>query len=189
MASAIAHRVEELLGILSEPMRVELIDNYASVYGRVPISGDDRKFAETLFRASLRDASVQVRHSVSEAIKGHPGVPRDIAITLAVDVPEVAVPVLQHSPILTDGDLTRIVEANEIEQQIAVANRRVVSGKQSESLVNTKDEDVVAELVGNRGAVILEPTLIRIIEIFSGNDVIMENLSLRPTPPHPWFDV
>lgn len=182
MVSTTAHRVEELLGILSEPMRVEFIDNYAAVYRRVPLSGTDRKFAETLFRASLRDASVQVRHSVSEAIKDHPEVPRDIAITLAMDMPDVAASVLRHSPILTDDDLTKFVRAKGVELQVAVANRRVISGNLSESLVNTNDEDVV-ELVGNRGAKILEPTLIRIIETFSGNEAIMENLSRRPELP------
>ena len=183
MASSFAQRVEELVSILSEPMRVELIENYAAVYRRVPLSGTDRKFAETLFRATLRDASVQVRRSLSEAIKNHPEVPRGIAITLAMDVPDVVVPVLRHSPILTDDDFTRFVKGKGVELQIAVANRRVVSGKLSESLVNTNDEDVVAELVGNHGAIILEPTLIRIIEMFSGNEAIMENLSRRPELP------
>ena len=183
MGSAIANKISGVVGMLSELQRIELIDNYAAVFSNVPISESNRRIAEAVFRATLRDVSVAVRQNLSDAIKNHPGVPRDIAVALATDVVEVAVPMVQYSSVLTDDDLLKIVNTKSAEKQVAVASRKAVSARVSDSLVGTQNENVVSVLSGNRGATILEPTYGRVIDMFSGSDAILENLARRPELP------
>ena len=49
-----------------------------------------------------------VRDALSENLKENPNVPHEVALSLAQDVDQVSLPVLQYSEILSDQDLTEV---------------------------------------------------------------------------------
>ena len=66
--------------------------------------------AEDAFRVLRFDGEPLVRRVLSDCLKRAAGLPRDIALALAYDKIEVAEPMLEHSPALTDDDLIRIID-------------------------------------------------------------------------------
>jgi len=79
----------------------------ATTFGDAQLTEGERKIAEDIFRVMLKDASVRVRHALAESLKENPDVPHDVATSLAKDVDEVALPVVEFSSVLTDQDLIR----------------------------------------------------------------------------------
>ncbi len=53
--------------------------------------------AEQIFRIMVKDAEVRVREALAINLKENPNVPHDVAVTLAKDVDQVALPVLRFS--------------------------------------------------------------------------------------------
>src|SRR5690606_21470051 len=117
-----------------------------------------------IFRILLRDAEVQVRVALAQHVKEAKMLPRDLAVSLARDVDPVAVPVLEHSTVLTDDDLVEIIRVFGATKQRAIARRRVLSHAVAAALVDTGDEDVVHDLVSNAGADISEKSLQKVLE-------------------------
>ena len=87
-----------------------------------------------------------------------------MAVTLAQDVEQVALPVLQFSDVLTDDDLIAIISSQSPEKQVAIAKRSTVSENVSDALVETGNEDVVTSLVSNEGVEISERSLIKVVD-------------------------
>jgi uncharacterized protein (DUF2336 family) len=110
-------------------------------------------------------------------------VPHDVAISLARDVEQVAVPMLHYSLVLTDDDLVEIVRTRPAAFQMAIAQREHVSEAVSEAIVDHGTEEVVGTLVKNPGADVTERVGAKIIDLFSGCEVVMDGLAQRPTLP------
>ena len=116
------------------------------------LSAEQRKLAEDIFRLMVRDAEVRVRQALSRQLKENQFVPHDVAMSLAKDVEDVSLPMLEFSEVLSDADLIEIVRSQEAIKAQAVARRAHVSTAVSDALVDTHNEDVVATLVANSGA-------------------------------------
>ena len=147
------------------------------------LTDSERGLAEDIIRAFMRDAEVRVRGALAEALKTCPEVPQDIAVGLARDVADVAVPFVQFSQAFTDADLLAIVAENRPDTQVAVARRADVSEPVSAALVRGGNETVVAELVGNPGARISDTTFGEIEARHGGNARVAEALAVRPKVP------
>ena len=107
----------------------------------------------------VKDAEVRVREALAMHLKESFAPPRGVTLSLARDVNSVALPVLEHSAVLTDEDLIQIVRSEGSEKLVAIAGRATVSEAVSSALVETDDEDVVSTLVANEGAEIPEASL------------------------------
>lgn len=140
--------------------------------------------AEQIFRLLLRDAEVAVRATLADSLKQNPHAPRDVILKLAADVDEVARPVLEKSSVLQDDDLMDIIRSHEeITKHIAIANREQVSSMVSTALVETRNENVVRQLVNNDGANISEHSLKRIVQDHSRSDAVISGMAARPNLP------
>src|SRR6201986_2546343 len=73
------------------------------------LSEDDRIAAEGVLLALLDDPSSLVRQAMAEVFARSAEAPAAIVQALSVDQPNVALPVLEHSPLLIDADLVDIV--------------------------------------------------------------------------------
>ena len=73
------------------------------------LSEDDRAAAEGALLMLLDDASPLVRQAMAEIFAHSMDAPPAIIAALAVDQASVAVPILEHSPLLLDSDLVDIV--------------------------------------------------------------------------------
>ncbi|WFU76130.1 DUF2336 domain-containing protein [Bradyrhizobium sp. CB2312] len=87
------------------------------------LSTDDRIAAEGALLMQLDDPSPLVRQAMAEAFARSLDAPAAIVRALSADQPTVALPVLEHSPLLIDADLVDIVATGNDEVQCAVARR------------------------------------------------------------------
>src|SRR5947199_8993474 len=69
------------------------------------MSEDDRAATEGALLMLLDDASPLVRQAMAEVFSRSAAAPAAIVQALSQDQPSVALPVLEHSPLLIDGDL------------------------------------------------------------------------------------
>jgi uncharacterized protein (DUF2336 family) len=109
----------------------------------------------------IRDQAVRVRQIMSEAIKDLEGVPHELVLKLARD-PElvVASPVLQYSPVLTDGDLADILRQLPVPGTAVAIAKRVDLSPDLAHIIGTGEEiDAVTTLLKNKSAQIREETL------------------------------
>ena len=175
---------QDVARLLSKPdgdTRAEIAGKIASQHAQ--LSDKERKMAEDIFRVMVKDAEVRVRAALSRQLKENQFVPHDVAVSLARDVEDVALPMLQFSEVLTDADLIEIVNSQESHKAEAVARRAHVSTAVSDALVETGNESVVATLVANKGAEISEATLHKVVDEFGSNELIGKPLSERADLP------
>ncbi|HEY0837843.1 MAG TPA: DUF2336 domain-containing protein, partial [Azospirillum sp.] len=147
------------------------------------LSDSERTLAEEIIRAMARDAVVRVRQSLAENLKASANLPRDVALTLAKDVEDVAIPILSVSQVLTDADLLEIVRSGTGAKQTAIAVRPSVSPRVADALVETGSEQAVAALVANEGAQLEEGALDRVIDRFGASEAVQAPLVRRARLP------
>jgi uncharacterized protein (DUF2336 family) len=175
---------EDVKRLLSNPtgdVRAEIADKIASQHQG--LSDGERKLAEDIFRLMVRDAEVRVREALARQLKENPTVPHDVALSLARDVEDVSLPMLQFSDVLTDEDLIEIVRSQSPEKQVAVAGRSHVSASLADALVDTGNEAAVATLVSNEGADLTENALNRVVDRYGESDQVGTALVERKVLP------
>ena len=118
--------VNRLLADTTVEARADTAADIAAAYGE-GLNDGERQVAEEIFRLMMQDAEVRVRQALSESLKDNPIVPRDVALTLAADVADVALPILEYSSVLNDDDLVEIIRSQSADHQKAIAQRATVS--------------------------------------------------------------
>ncbi len=142
--------------------------------------GDAMEAALTIL---LDDPVPEVRHALADVLAPSPAAPHHIIISLAVDLPEIAVVVLAQSPLLIDAELVDIAGAGTPVLQIAIAGRERVSGAVAAALAEVGERKACLKLLGNSAAKIARISFRRIAERFP-DDVEMRDLLLaRPDLP------
>jgi len=87
------------------------------------LSEEDRVAAEGALLMLLDDTSPLVRRAMAEVFSRSQEAPAAIVQALALDQPSVALPILEHSPLLIDADLVDIAATGSGETQCAIARR------------------------------------------------------------------
>ncbi len=142
--------------------------------------GDAMEAALTIL---LDDPAPEVRRALADVLAESPAAPHHIIISLAVDLPEIAVIVLARSPLLIDPELVDIAGAGTPALQIAIAGRQAVSGAVAAALAEVGERKACLTLLANRAATIARISFRRIAERFA-DDVEMRDLLLaRPDLP------
>ncbi len=175
--------VKNLLTNPSGEQRAETAAKFAASFDPEQLSSEEKQLAEDIFLIMVQDAEIRVREALSENLKENPNVPHEVALSLAQDVNQVSLPVLQFSEVLSDQDLTEIIKSQGAEKQIAIAGRANISENVSAALVQTQDENVVAQLVGNEGAEISDKSLETVVDTLGGSEKIQGAMVNRPQLP------
>lgn len=175
--------VVKLLNNPSEDVRVETVGKISTSFNQSNLSQSEQKIAEDIFRKLAQDAAVRVRQALSEHLKENDQLPKDIAMNLAQDIDEVALPIIQDSAVLSEEDLIAIIQTDSVEKQKAVARRPHISEKISHELIETNNKEVVQEVVDNKTAHISENSYQKIIESFPEDQSIQESLVNRDQLP------
>ena len=149
-----------------------------------------RELSNRVLETLARDHAAKVRQIVAEALKDSVDAPPAVIQKLARDIEiQVAGPILEHSPMLTDEDLLEIISAGPIRGALsAIARRRQVSGQLSHAvadaaLADPNESNSVRKLLQNHSAQIREDTLDRILDRAGRVPVWHEPLVERPTLP------
>src|ERR1700747_3278169 len=87
------------------------------------LSQDDRIAAEGALLMLLDDPSPLVRQAMAETFARSTEAPAAIVQALSTDQPSVALPVLEHSPLLIDADLVNIVATGNSKTKCAIPRR------------------------------------------------------------------
>ena len=176
--------VEKLLKESSSGARVTVLEKIAINYDAGGFETRELLIAEQIFRLLLKDTEIQVRKSLAEHLKENSQIPRDIILGLAKDVEEVALPLLRSSEVLSDADLIEIIRTSRgIAKSLAVSQRKIVSPRVSEALIDTNSEEVVAKLVQNQGAEISDSSYRKILQDFSNSNEVLSHVVGRESLP------
>ncbi len=175
--------VEELKRTRSPQARANIAAKFGSQYGELATT-DNASLAKAVLLLLVRDVEKEVRQRLAEAVADCEELPADVASRLARDDIDIARPILERSPVLSDEELVEIVRTNSIQYALAVAGRERISEMVSEALVDSGDEQVVVRLTGNAGAELSRRTLERIAEEFRESRPVQDRLVKRPALPY-----
>lgn len=149
-------------------VRGELAQKIARIAPQLTASDQDKlkRMAYESLETLAMDQVVRVRMILAEALKDVAGAPPEVIRRLAFDTEiDVAGPILQFSPVLTDADLIEIIDEGSLPGRFsAICRRRHIGEPVSEAIIATAEEEAVAMLLANPSAQIREETLNTIID-------------------------
>jgi uncharacterized protein (DUF2336 family) len=128
------------------------------------LSEDDRLAAEGALLMLLDDTSPLVRRAMAEVFARSFEAPAAIVQALALDQPSVALPILEHSPLLIDADLVDIVATGNGEVQCAIARRMNLPPSVCAAIAEVGGAAAALELIENAYAELAPFSWDRIVE-------------------------
>src|SRR5579862_2058971 len=128
------------------------------------LSGNDRGAAEGALLMLLDDPSPLVRRAMSEVFARSHEAPAAIVQALGLDQLSVALPILEHSPLLIDADLVDIVATGDGETQCAIARRVKLPMSVCAAIAEVGSAAAALELIENPYAELAPFSWDRIVE-------------------------
>lgn len=168
----------------SRESRLLVAEKICDQFNGVAFTEEESFIALEILRMLAKDAEVAIRQSVAEKLKHNKRLSEDIAFMLASDVMQVALPILQFSPVLSEADLVAIVRGcSDLAKLLAISKRDFVPEKVSTELLNKRRVFVAESLVNNKGSVIEEADLTRLMQEYGSSDSIIKSLVNRNQLP------
>jgi uncharacterized protein (DUF2336 family) len=174
--------VESLRRDRSPEARIALARKLGAGFDRLA-RGEHRDLTGAILNLLVRDMEKRVRSTLADLVASSPDLPGAIAERLARDEVEVAIPILERSPVLSEAVLTDIVRTNAMQYALAVAGREHLSEAIADALVDTRNSEVVLRLLGNASARLSVSTMRRIASDYGANRAIHDRLVQRPVLP------
>src|ERR1700730_11580101 len=125
---------------------------------------EDRAAAEGALLMLLDDPSPLVRQAMAEVFARSTEAPAAIVQALSLDQASVALPVLEHSPLLIDADLVDIIATGNCEMQCAVARRVNLPASVCAAIAEVGSASAALELIENAYAELAPFSWDRIVE-------------------------
>src|SRR3954466_7458255 len=147
------------------------------------LSRDDRVAAEGALLMLLDDPSPLVRQAMAEAFARNTEAPAAIVRALSADQPSIALPVLEHSPLLIDADLVDIVATGNNEVQCAIARRIALPASVCAAIAEVGCAAAALELIENSHAELAPFSWDRIVERHGHLAAIRESMLLLDDLP------
>ena len=144
--------------------RAEATRSLARAWLISDLSQDDRAAAEGALLMLLDDASPLVRQAMAEVFARSAEAPAAIVQALSLDQPSVALPVLEHSPLLIDADLVDIVATGDCDIQCAIARRTNLPASVCAAIAEVGTAAAALELIENAHAELAPFSWDRIVE-------------------------
>jgi uncharacterized protein (DUF2336 family) len=144
--------------------RAEATRSLARAWLISDLSEDDRAAAEGALLMLLDDASPLVRQAMAEVFARSTEAPAAIVQALSLDQPSVALPVLEHSPLLIDADLVDIIATGNDEMQCAIARRINLPASVCAAIAEVGTAAAALELIENAYAELAPFSWDRIVE-------------------------
>ena len=144
--------------------RAEATRSLARAWLVSDLTEDDRTAAEGALLMLLDDASPLVRQAMAEVFARSNDAPAAIVQALSLDQPSVALPVLEHSPLLIDADLVDIIATGNCDMQCAVARRVNLPASVCAAIAEVGSASAALELIENADAELAPFSWDRIVE-------------------------
>ena len=144
--------------------RAEATRSLARAWILSDLSEDDRAAAEGALLMQLDDPSPLVRQAMAEVFARSVSAPAAIIEALSIDQTSVALPVLEHSPLLIDADLVDLVATGNSEIQCAIARRVNLPASVCAAIAEVGSPSSALELIENPYAELAPFSWDRIVE-------------------------
>src|SRR5512140_898642 len=144
--------------------RAEATRSLARAWLISDLTEEDRAAAEGALLMLLDDASPLVRQAMAQVFARSAEAPAAIVRALSLDQPSVALPILEHSPLLIDADLVDIVATGDCEMQCAIARRINLPPSVSAAIAEVGSAAAALELIENAYAELAPFSWDRIVE-------------------------
>src|SRR3979490_1082139 len=144
--------------------RAEATRSLARAWLISDLSEDDRAAAEGALLMLLDDASPLVRQAMAEVFARSATSPPAFVQALSLDQPSIALPVLEHSPLLIDADLVDIIATGNGEMQCAIARRVNLPPSVCAAIAEVGSPAAALELIENAYAELAPFSWDRIVE-------------------------
>src|SRR4030081_1361930 len=144
--------------------RAEATRSLARAWLISDLTEQDRVAAEGALLMLLDDASPLVRQAMAEVFARSAEAPAAIVQALSLDQPSVALPVLEHSPLLIDADLVDIVATANCQTQCAIARRVHLPASVCAAIAEVGTPSAALELIENAYAELAPFSWDRIVE-------------------------
>jgi uncharacterized protein (DUF2336 family) len=181
-----AEDVRLLMQDTSVESRITVARKISSSYTQQHFNLQEQLYAEQIFRLLVKDLQQRVRREVALGLQHSDEVPRDIILSLSEDEALIAIPILQHSPVLSDADLMRMIEgSHDIDKIESIAKRERVSERISHTLTHTHYPKVIKSLLRNPGAMIRQSEYEAIIQHHKEDQSILDVMAQRAALPLP----
>ena len=128
------------------------------------LSEDDRAAAEGALLLLLDDTSPLVRQAMAQVFSRSAEAPAAIVQALSLDQASIALPILEHSPLLIDADLVDIVATGNCEMQCAIARRNNLPASVCAAIAEVGSAAAALELIENADAELAPFSWDRIVE-------------------------
>jgi uncharacterized protein (DUF2336 family) len=163
--------------------RAEATSALSRAYLYSELSHEDRVAAEGAMIMLLDDPSPLVRFALADALASSPNAPSAVMHALVNDQPDIAVVVLERSPLLLDTDLVDAIAVGSAETQCAIARRMYLPPSVSAAIAEVAGPEACLTLIENSGADIATFSLDRIVARFGHLAAIRESLLSWPDLP------
>ena len=163
--------------------RAEATSALARAYLHSDLSTDDLAAAEGAMIMLLDDPSPLVRGALSQVFASSQKAPPVVVHALAADQPDVALPILARSPLLSDEDLVDLFATGHPDAQVAIAGRALLSRPLAAAIAEVGPAESCLALIENPDADIATFSIDRIVERHGHLSAIRETLIGRPDLP------
>jgi uncharacterized protein (DUF2336 family) len=150
---------------------------------REDLSTAERERAHEILRLMAKDATDLVRRALAITLKSSPVLPNDVAMRLARDPDNIAVPVLNFSPAFSDADLIEIARTGGPVRQVAIAKRPVLHARVAEVLIEVGCEEAVTLVCANDNIALGPSALLIAMERFEHAEPVLGAIVHRRTLP------
>src|SRR5476649_624758 len=163
--------------------RAEATRSLARAWLISDLSEDDRAGAEGALLMLLDDASPLVRQAMAEVFARSADAPAAIVQALSLDQASIALPVLEHSPLLIDADLVDIIATGNCETQCAIARRINLPASVCAAIAEVGTPAAALELIENAYAELAPFSWDRIVERHGHLAAIRESMLMLEDLP------
>lgn len=183
MATVTRDVIAQLIEEGSWTERAKSVGRLGSRFTEGGLDEQERLAITDAFRVALYDAEPLVRRVLAESVKLAADLPRDVLLALARDNAAVAAPILEHSRLLNEDDLLQIAQRGSPDHRLAIAGRRLVSGRLAAALCHSGERATILRLLANEGAAITESSLHRVVDAFPHDPTVAETIGRRRLVP------
>jgi uncharacterized protein (DUF2336 family) len=175
----------ELARERSSARRRELLRRMTDLFVAAPESYSEREteqFGEIVTMLA-HEMEMEVRRTLAHRLAGIPNAPHNVMVDLANDEIEVAEPVLASSLALTEHDLVALARLKSQAHLRVIAGRPTLSAAVTDAMVKRGDDEVLAALARNDGAVLSRGALETMTERADQAEILHEPLIHRAGLP------
>jgi len=178
---------ETLKQLAREPSperRRELVQGIATAFFAAPQrSANEISLFDEIMDKVLAEVEPLARRELAERLAGLTEAPQRTLLRLAADEIDVAEPLLRLSPALRDEQLEPIARTHSQDHLMAIAQRKTLSERLTDILVERGNDEVAGTVTGNEGARFSEAGFEWLAARASASETILNRLVMRSDLP------